>query len=94
MDEFVQSVMASFGLSALFVVGLLYLTKTWLSEHIKNNIKNEYDEKFEAFKVKLNAATDIELERLRSQLTKAATEHQVRFAKHYCERQSKSGHGA
>ena len=59
---------------------MIWLTKSWISERLKNSIKNEYDEKLETHKAQLKAQADIESERLRSQLSIAATEHQVKFS--------------
>lgn len=64
------------------VTGLLvWLFKSWISEQLKNAIKNEYDEKLETHKAQLKAQSDVEIEKLRSQLNLAASEHEVRFSK-------------
>lgn len=62
---------------------LIWLTKSWIAERIRNAIKNEYDQKLETHKAQLKAQSDIEIEKLRSQLSIAATEHKVRFSKLY-----------
>lgn len=51
----------------------------WISEKIKGAIKSEYDQQLETHKAGLKSQADVELERLRTQLSIAASEHQVRF---------------
>jgi hypothetical protein len=60
---------------------LVWLTKSWISERLRNAIKNEYDQKLESHKAQLKAQSDVEIEKLRSQLSIAATEHEVTFSK-------------
>ena len=81
MSDFSLQLLSS-AAASVFLSGLLvWLTKSWISERLKNAIKNEYDEKLETHKAQLKAQADIESERLRSQLNIAATEHQVKFSR-------------
>lgn len=81
MDDFLFQMLSSIGTAALTASGIIFLAKTWLSERIKNSIKNEYDQKLETHKAELRAKSDIEIERLRSQLNITAAEHQVKFSR-------------
>lgn len=76
----ITQVLTSSIVSSMFAVGVVWLFRTWISERLKSAIKHEYDEKLETHKAQLKAQTDIETERLRSQLNIAAHERQVRFA--------------
>ena len=58
----------------------MWLTKSWISERLKNAIKNEYDEKLETHKSQLKAQTDVEIEKLKSSLSVAAAEQGVKFS--------------
>jgi len=81
MPEFVLQLISSAAVSTLLAGALVWLTKSWVSERLKNAIKNEYDEKLETHKAQLKAQSDVESERLRAQLSIAATEHQVKFSR-------------
>jgi len=81
MSEFSLQLLSSAAVSVLLSGFLVWLTKSWISERLKSAIKNEYDEKLETHKAQLKAQADIESERLRSQLSIAATEHQVKFSR-------------
>jgi phosphate/sulfate permease len=78
--EFVVSLIASAGISAAMAGFVVWLTKSWISERLKSSIKHEYDEKIETHKAQLKAQSDLEAERLRSQLNIASIEHEVKFA--------------
>jgi ABC-type bacteriocin/lantibiotic exporter with double-glycine peptidase domain len=41
----ILSVLSSLATSAIVSVGVVWLTKTWISERLKNSIKIEYDAK-------------------------------------------------
>lgn len=81
LSEFSVQLLSSAAVSAFLSGFLIWLTKSWISERLKNSIKNEYDERLETHKAQLKAQADIESERLRSQLSIAATEHQVKFSR-------------
>lgn len=57
-----------------------WLAKSWITERLKHAIKSEYDQKLESHKAQLKAQSDVEIERLRSQLNITASEHQVQFS--------------
>ncbi len=79
--DFAIQLITSVAISSLLAAAIVWLAKSWISERLKNAIKNEYDEKLETHKAQLKAQSDIETERLRSQLNITATEHQVRFSR-------------
>lgn len=81
MSDFFLQLLSSAAVSAFLSGFVIWLTKSWISERIKNSIKNEYDEKLETHKAQLKAQADVESERLRLQLSIAATEHQVKFSR-------------
>lgn len=78
-DEIIASVVSSVLVSGVVV----WFSKTWISERLKNAIKNEYDQKLETHKAQLKAANDIELEKFRSRLNILATERQIEYSKLY-----------
>jgi hypothetical protein len=80
MMNFILTLLASAAVSASLSALVVWLTKTWITERLKNAIKHEYDEKLESHKAQLKARADVETERLKSQLSIAAAEHQVRFS--------------
>lgn len=81
MTDIILSVVSSAVVSSLLFGALFFLTKTLIGERIRRSIEHEYAQKMEAYKAKLTAENAIELERTRSALTIATTEHQIRFSK-------------
>lgn len=77
MLDFTIQLISSAAVSASLSAFLILLTKSWISERLKNSIKNEYDAKLETHKAQLKADADIQAERLRAQLSIAATEHKT-----------------
>lgn len=80
LQEFLVQIITSSVVSAVLAGLLLWLTRSWISERLKNQIKNEYDQRLETHKAQLKAQSDVEVEKLRSQLKITATEHEVRFS--------------
>ena len=60
---------------------LIWLSKNYLSERIKGEIKHEYDSEIEILKARLKSDADVEVEKLKSQLAITAAERQVRFSR-------------
>jgi hypothetical protein len=79
--DFVSQVITPIIVSAGVTGLLVWLTKTWISERLKNAIKNEYDQKLETHKAELKARSDVEIEKLRSQLNIAAAEREIQFSR-------------
>ena len=73
------TILTSLVASGTLTGALIWLTKSWISERIKNSIKHEYDQKLAAFQAQLKAEHDIELEKLRADLQIAASERQIRY---------------
>ncbi|MBB5206703.1 hypothetical protein [Chiayiivirga flava] len=80
-QDFVIYVLVSGALSTVLASIVLWLGRAWISERLKHAIKAEYDEKLESHKAQLKAQSDVELEKLRSELSVRATEHQVTFSR-------------
>ena len=94
LTDFVVTVFLSSVVSSALSGLLLWITKTWLSEKLKNAIKNEYDTKLESHKAQikaeldtqiethkaqLKAKSDVELEQLKSTLSIAASQQNTTF---------------
>ena len=77
----VLTILSSLVASGLLSAALLWLTKNWISERLKNAIKHEYDEKLETHKAQLKSQSDVSIERLKSQLQVTAAERNVRYSK-------------
>ena len=80
LKDFVITIISSAVVSSVLAGLLLWLTKSWISERLKNAIKNEYDEKLETHKSQLKAQTDVEIEKLKSRLSITAAEQGVKFS--------------
>ena len=80
MEMFLLELITSATVSAALTGLLLWLTKSWIGERLKNAIKAEYDQKLESHKAQLKSASDVEVERLKSQLSIAANERSVLFS--------------
>jgi hypothetical protein len=80
--ENILGIFATAGLTgAVVATAIVWMSKNWISEKIKGGIKAEYDNQLEILKAKLKSESDVEVERLRSQLSIAAAERQFRFSK-------------
>ena len=95
LTEFALTVISSAAVSTALAGLLLWLTKTWVSERLKNAIKAEYDTKLEAHKAQLKseydtllethkaqlkARADVELEQLKSSLSVIASQRNTAFS--------------
>ncbi len=78
--DFISHVLTSTIFSSSLVGLGVFLTRSWLSERMKNSIRSEYDQKLETHKAQLKAQSDVALERVRADLSIAAAEHQIQFA--------------
>lgn len=81
ISYFIWQLIVSAGVSATLSSLLIWIAKSWLSERLSQSIRSEYNQKLETHKAQLKASSDVEIERLRSQLNIFATEHQIRYAK-------------
>lgn len=57
----IQEIIYNFLVSAAVSGGVIFLAKTYLTEKIKASIKNEYDQKLEAYKTELKITMDKEM---------------------------------
>jgi hypothetical protein len=76
-----MEVLTSAAVSAALTGFLVWLTKTWIGERLKNAIKAEYDQQLETHKAQLKTASDVEVERLKAQLSLDASERIVLFTR-------------
>jgi hypothetical protein len=71
----------STGLTAGVVsAAVVWISKEWLSQKIKSQIENEYDQKLETHKAQLKAQGDVEIEKLKSELSVTAAQRQALFS--------------
>jgi hypothetical protein len=70
MNGTLQTILSSAVVSAALTSGLWWMFKSWLSEHLKNAIKYEYERKLESHKIELKSQSDVELERIRAELAR------------------------
>lgn len=69
------------GLSGgIFGVAILWFTRTWISERLRQSIQSEYDHKLVLYKADIDRHTSTELENLKSQLKIEALEHEIKFS--------------
>jgi len=80
LSYFFLQLIASAGVNAVLSSLIIWITKFWISERLKQSIKHEYDQQLEIHKAQLKAESDVEIERLKCQLSISANEHQIRFA--------------
>ena len=81
-----SAVFSSLLTSAALTGTLLWLTKTWIGERVKNDIKYQYDQKLESHKAQLKADQEVAIENCRADLRIAAFEHETRFAELHAKR--------
>ena len=72
-------IIASIVSAALTSGALLWLTKTWLSERLRNSIQHEYSQQLETYKAKLKSESDVSLERLRADLQIASAKRNIEY---------------
>ncbi|WP_020585849.1 hypothetical protein [Desulfobacter curvatus] len=80
MSDIILSTISSVTISGLLTAGLIFLSKSIISERLKNAIKNEYDLKLENYKNKLKFDSDVTIEKLKADLQIAATDHNSRLS--------------
>lgn len=95
LTDFAIIVISSAAVSAALSGALLWITKTWIAERLKNAIKAEYDTKLESHraqlkaeydkqlethKAQLKARSDVEIEQLKSSLSIAANQRNTTFS--------------
>lgn len=80
MPEFAVYVLSTAAVSTALSATLFWLAKSWISERLRGAIQHEYNEKLESHKAQLKAQSDVDSEKLKSQLQISLNEHQVRFS--------------
>lgn len=66
MTEYILSVVSSATVSGLLTAALVFLSKSWISQRIKNSIEHEYAEKLTGYQAQLKAENDAALEKLKA----------------------------
>ncbi|MEK6683367.1 MAG: hypothetical protein AABY46_01765 [Nitrospirota bacterium] len=66
MPESILTILSSLTFSGILTALLLFLTRSWLSERLKQSIEHEYAQKLETYKHALRAEHEIAIERLRA----------------------------
>jgi hypothetical protein len=79
--QFLIEIISSTMVAGVVTAALVWLTKSVISERLRNAIKSEYDQKLETHKVALKSTSDVEIERLRSQLNIIAAQGNFKFTK-------------
>jgi hypothetical protein len=79
--QFIIDVITSATVAGLLTAALVWLTKSVISERLKNAIKSEYDQKLETHKAELKSTSDVEIEKLKSQLSVIAAQGNFKFTK-------------
>lgn len=67
--------------SGALASAIVFLARSWISERLKAAIQHEYDQKLETHKAKLQSASEVEIEKLKSQLQIAASERSIKLSK-------------
>jgi hypothetical protein len=96
LPDFLLTLISTAAISTALAGLVLWITKSWISERLKNAIKAEYDTKLESHKaqlkaeyekdlethkIALKASADLELEKLKSSLAVVAAEKNTTFSK-------------
>ena len=77
LDTIVAAIMSSTVVTGI----LIWLTKSWISERLRNSIRHEYDQKLESYKSQLKYEADSELEKIKADLQIEAAKRNVQFSK-------------
>lgn len=78
--ELAIAVLSSVAVSTVLTTILGFILQTIIGERLKNQIKNEYDEKLETHKAELKSEQDKAMEQMKYDLRLAAFQHETRFA--------------
>lgn len=78
MTDFASTLLASATISGILTAVLVWLSKTWISERIKDSIRHEYDRKLETHKSLLATEQSQNLERIKAELGTASAEKNAR----------------
>jgi hypothetical protein len=78
MSDLIVTIITSASVSAVLAGALVWLSKTWIGERLKNAIKHEYDQKLELHKARLKGEYDSSLARLNADLSDLTAERDAR----------------
>lgn len=68
MGNLLLNIISSAAVSGALSGALIWLSRNWISERLKNSIKHEYDQKLEAHKAKLKIENDVALLELNTKI--------------------------
>lgn len=77
LDTIVAAILSSTAATGI----LIWLTKSWISERLRNSIRHEYDQKLESHKALLKYQADAELEKIKAELQIEAAKRNIQFSK-------------
>jgi hypothetical protein len=97
MSNLFASILSSALVSTSVTTALVWVSKTWISQPINKRIEHEYSEKLKAIEHKYNeklethratlkAQSDVETERLKTELRRVAYQQEITFQKLHAER--------
>jgi hypothetical protein len=72
-EDLITTLVIAFGSGGVAAAAIVFLTRSWISERLKQSIAHEYAQKIEAFRAELNAKQEVAIERIRSAHSLAAT---------------------
>jgi len=76
LDTIITAILSSSIISGL----LIWMTKSWIAERLKNSIKHEYDQKLESHKAQLKYEADTEIEKIKAELQIEAHRNSVNYS--------------
>ena len=76
-----ETIFTSILSSSVIAGALVWLTRSWISERLKNSIRYEYDQKLESHKSQLKHESDAEIEKIKSQLQIEAAKRNIQYSK-------------
>lgn len=82
-QDFITFLLGSITASSAVALLVGWIFRNWISVRLQRAIQHEYDQKLEVHKARLKSESDVELERLRSELQIAASRRSVQYSRIY-----------
>jgi hypothetical protein len=79
--DFVAQLVLPVAFSSCVSGSIVWFAREWISEKLKNSIKSQYDLLLETHKAQLKANAEVELEKLRAQLSLVAKQQEIVFSR-------------
>ena len=80
MNDIIVTILASVTASSIASGVIVWLSKTWISERVKNSIKHEYDLKLESYKATIEIEKSATIENIKSNLKDSTFKREIRFS--------------